>query len=127
MTALDIPPDVRALIDRHLISMDYVEVLLRLRREEERAWRPQEIAIELKIDVKTAEQALHDLEAAGLASGQDGAYRYAPREERERRAVDGLAVMYNERPVTLVRALYDRPAQALRSFSDAFRLRGSSE
>lgn len=127
MTAPDIPPDVRALIDRHLISMDYVEVLLRLRREAERAWRSQEIAGELKIDPKTAGQALHDLEAGGLASEQDGTWRYAPRSETERQAVDGLAVMYNERPVTLVRALYDRPAQALRSFSDAFRLRGSGE
>jgi hypothetical protein len=124
MPAPDIPPDVRALIDRHLISMDYVEVLLRIRRDAERAWRPEEIAIELRIDSKTAEQALRDLATAGLAAEQHGVYKYAPRSESARKAVDGLATMYNARPVTLVRALYDRPAQALRSFSDAFRIRG---
>jgi hypothetical protein len=31
--------------------------------------------------------------------------------------------MYNSRPVTLVRAIYDRPASAARSFADAFRVR----
>jgi hypothetical protein len=127
MAPADIPTDVRALIDRHLISMDYVEVLLRLRRDADRAWRALEIAMELRIDAKAAEQALHDLAAAGLARSEGGSYTYAPRGESERKAVDGLATMYNERPVTLVRALYDRPAQALRSFSDAFRIRGSDE
>ena len=127
MAPPDIPAEVRALIDRHLISMDYVEVLLRLRREEDRAWQPAPIAGELRMDPKTAQQALEDLTGAGLARNEGGSYTYAPRTDRDRQAVDGLATMYNERPVTLVRALYDRPAQALRSFSDAFRIRGSEE
>lgn len=123
MAPADIPADVRTLIERHLISMDYVEVLLRLRRDADRTWRSEEIASELRIEPRTAEQALHDFSVAGLARDDRGAYAYAPRSDSERKAVDGLAVMYNERPVTLVRALYDRPAQALRSFSDAFRIR----
>jgi hypothetical protein len=127
MAPADFPADVRALIDRHLISMDYVEVLLRLRRDGERAWRSEELASELRIEAARAAQALHDLAAAGLARAAGNRYLYAPRSDSDRKAVDGLAVMYNERPVTLVRAIYDRPARALRSFSDAFRIRGQDE
>jgi hypothetical protein len=35
--------------------------------------------------------------------------------------------MYNQRPVTLVRALYSRPSRPLQSFADAFRLRGGED
>jgi hypothetical protein len=34
-----------------------------------------------------------------------------------------LAEMYHTRPVTLVRAIYERPARAVQSFANAFRLR----
>jgi hypothetical protein len=63
-----------------------------------------------------------------LGDGPD-AYRYAPADDAARRAVDALAEMYQTKPVTLIRAIYSRPATptkpatAVQSFADAFRLR----
>jgi hypothetical protein len=39
-----------------------------------------------------------------------------------RHALASLAVMYKQKPVTLIRAIYERPSSA-ESFADAFRLR----
>jgi hypothetical protein len=63
------------------------------------------------------------LEKRGLVAG-DGAeiprYRYAPGSEELRRAVGLLAIAYHERPVTLVRLVYNTPQRA-QTFADAFR------
>lgn len=74
--------------------------------------------------------ALKDLSTGGLVSSVAGAagvesFSYDPKSESLRSVVNDLAAMYNERPVTLIRAVYDRPAQPVLSFADAFRLRGS--
>jgi len=37
--------------------------------------------------------------------------------------VDALADLYHTKPVSLVRAIYDRPARAAQTFADAFRIR----
>lgn len=50
-------------------------------------------------------------------------YSYPPRVADVDQAVEQLSRMYHQRPVTLIKALYDRPSTAVRSFADAFRLR----
>jgi hypothetical protein len=49
-------------------------------------------------------------------------FRFAPGSPELRRAVELLRVAYNERPVTLVRLVYQRPTTA-QAFADAFRIR----
>jgi hypothetical protein len=105
--------------------MAHVEALLLLRG---RAPAPVSVT-ELSADAQMPAPAqtrrcLEDLVAAGLLERVDAdRYRYAPRRDEERNAVDALAAMYNEKPVTLVRALYARPAGPIQAFADAFRLR----
>ena len=70
--------------------------------------------------------AMHRLRLPGTASGPPSRYRYEPATPALRRAVELLAIAYNERPVTLVRAIYDRPS-AIQSFADAFRIRKEDE
>jgi hypothetical protein len=107
--------------------MAHVEALLLLRRVAPEP-RPVEIvAAEAQIaTLPAARRCLEELAAAGLlaAMGKDE-YRYAPAEADAGTAVDALAQMYNEKPVTLVRAIYSRPAAPppMQAFADAFRLR----
>jgi hypothetical protein len=54
------------------------------------------------------------------ASGESR-YFYAVTDPEIRRAIDLLRVAYNERPVTLVRLVYNRPSAA-QNFADAFRI-----
>jgi DNA-binding IscR family transcriptional regulator len=69
-------------------------------------------------------RTMEELAAAGLVEGDaGGGYRFAPRLPALGDAVRLLARAYNEKPVTLVTALYARPADPARAFADAFRLR----
>ncbi len=75
------------------------------------------------------ENALKDLMMGGLVADRsqpdsEPLFVYEPQSDSLRGVVDELVAMYNERPVTLVRAIYDRPAQPVISFADAFRIRG---
>ena len=121
-----LPADVAQLIADRVESMEQVEILRFVRAEDARAWRADEIALKLRIDPGSAARNVAALAERGLLSADAGpppTYRYAPATAALRDAVDGLAEAYNSRPVTLVKAIYDRPAPALKSFADAFRIR----
>ena len=125
-----LPAEVRQLIAQHLATMEQVDVLLLLARSPEQ-WRSgEEIRTALRIDENgVAARTFEELRAAGLIE-VDGShpvrYRYAPTNAQDRAAVELLALAYNERPVTLVRAIYARPTPA-QSFADAFRLRKKTD
>jgi hypothetical protein len=130
VTANELPAEVRHLIARHLASMEQVDVLLLLARAPEQWQSGADISRSLRIDEKgVAARTFEELRDARLIE-MDGAhpprYRYAPANAGDKAAVEMLAVAYNERPVTLVRAIYARPTAA-QSFADAFRLRKKTE
>jgi hypothetical protein len=111
--------------------MDHVEVLLRLLRAGPAGLAQDELVRETARPAALVETALADLVRGGLVSTEDDAgglprLKYDPQSEDHRRAVEELATMYNERPVTLIRAIYDRAAQPVISFADAFRVRGGT-
>lgn len=122
----DLPVEVRDLIARHLETMEHVDALLVLHRAPDRGWTADEVATELRIAPKGLVKTLADLEKSGLVerdAAREGAYRYAPATSLLARSVEALLQAYNQRPVTLVKAIYSRPPSAVRSFADAFRLR----
>ena len=108
--------------------MDHVEVLLLLHRSAPAALTQADAARETRRPVELLTVVMDDLVNGGLVSraatpGRDDAYAYAPQSESLRRDVEQLVAVYNERPVTLIRAVYDRPSEPITSFADAFRLR----
>ena len=113
-----LPGPVLDLVARSLASMEQIEALLLLHRTASTAWPPDDVAREMQIMPAVAVSALSALVAERL-----GAFQFAPDTEALRAAVDQLAVAYNTRPVTLIKALYSRPPKAVTSFADAFRLR----
>lgn len=131
MAEFTLGPEVRRLVASHLASMDHVEVLLRLRRAAPAPLARDELIRETDRPEGLVETALADLIKGGLVTTEEEAggiptLKYDPQSEELRRAVDELAAMYNERPVTLIRAIYDRAAQPVISFAEAFRVRGGS-
>jgi len=107
--------------------MAHVEALLLLRGAEPEARPVPEIAAAAQIaTLAAARRCLEELAAAGLVAVAGDGYRYTAAAADTRAAVDALAQMYNERPVTLVRAIYSRPA-SVQAFADAFRLRRDEE
>lgn len=125
----DISKDVRTLIRERLVSMDHIEVLMRLKDADPEVQTPVQLERSTRLGPQTVSRALADLVHAGLAEQEPASntYRYAPRAARDRAAVDEVAVLYHQRPVTLVKLVYEQPPTAVKSFADAFRLRDDRE
>lgn len=124
---LEISYDLRQLAARHLETMEHVEVLLLLARNEPREWTVAEVGTELRWEDKLAQACLEDLVMSRLLArtrGDDGgiAYRYTPNAP-DRDTVHALMRLYETRPLMLGRLIYDRPPTVARSFADAFRIR----
>lgn len=122
----DIPREVRDLIVRQLHSMEEIEALLLLAAEPA-GLTISEIRDRLRLPPSDlplpslARLTGHRLVRCDDTSGESR-YSYAVTDAALRRTVDLLRVAYNERPVTLVRLVYNRPSSA-QSFADAFRIK----
>lgn len=120
----DISEDVREMIQRHLATMDHVELLMILRGGRDESFTPAQLAARMRKPEQLVEMCLESLAGAGLAAQlSDRTYRYAALEGTLDRTADSVVRLYNERPVTLVRLLYERPPTAVNTFADAFKLR----
>lgn len=127
MSEFGLAPEVKQIIATHLATMDHVDALALLYRSASGLSR-DDIARETKRPEELISSALEDLKKGGLvtaASGDGGAetFHYAPQSDELRSAADALLDVYNTRPVTLIRAIYDRPASPVISFAEAFRVR----
>jgi hypothetical protein len=118
----DIPAAARHLIDRHIHSVEQLEVLLLLRAAPDKAWTPAEVARALVTQPDTAAQRLVDLERRAMVASESDAYRYAP-DARTDRAIGELAQAYATRRTTVVSLIFSKSSDAVMGFSDAFRLR----
>ena len=120
-----LPAALRSLILHHMATMDHVAVLVALRASPQLAQSVGTMVSQTRLAATVVEPVLRDLVSSDLIRQEGDTYRYAPPEELKD-ALDELAEMYRTKPVTLVRALYDRPARAVTSFADAFRVRKPS-
>jgi hypothetical protein len=120
-----LPFEVRDLVVRRLNSMEEIEVLLLLAGEPA-GLRAEAIRERLRLPASALPlDSLKRLVATGLVKhdGEDAErFCYGVADAATRRAVDLLRVAYNERPVTLVRLVYNRPSVA-QTFADAFRVK----
>jgi hypothetical protein len=109
--------------------MEHVDVLVLLAKEPAQRWSPSEIRERLRLAIDLPARVFTDLITAGLIgreSGDPPRYQYQPSSASLRDAVSSLVVMYDERPVTLVRTVYSRPS-AVQSFADAFIIKKKNE
>ena len=115
-----LPTAVQHLIWNQLRSVDHVAVLLAVRAAG--ASDVESVSRQAMIVPAMAAEILEELKHRGLLTGDGNQYRFEP-DEALASAVTQLADMYNTKPVTLVRAIYDRPSHVIQQFADAFKLR----
>lgn len=125
MSADVLPDALRSLILHHMPSMDHVAVLLAMRAEPDAVHQPVDLAHRTRLDRVVIDKVVRDLVASLLVQRDGAGFRYTPPPELLP-TIEELAHMYRTKPVTLVRVLYDRPARAVTSFADAFRVRKSN-
>lgn len=121
-----IPEPVRKFVLAHVSSVEQLEVLLHLRMYPDREWTADAVSQALRTNPLSAAGRLKDLESRRFISRrkeQDAVYyRYAPAPE-VKPVVDGLASFYRSHSTRIIELIYSRPAEAIRYFADAFRIR----
>jgi hypothetical protein len=100
-------------VDRHLPSMDHVEVALRVGASPDLDHTAENVAAEARMQEPRARDALEQLVESGLLVRTPLGFRLAGM-PTDSDALRQLAVAYTVRPVTLVRAVYERPWTVVR-------------
>lgn len=126
MAESDLSPALIQFIRGMLPSYDAAVVLVYVSRQPHDAWTVERlvgtIGVE-SIEPSAARQYLEHFVRSGLLQVlREGEFRFAPPEET-RGVVQELILAYDERPVTLVRALDSAARAKIQSFADAFRLK----
>jgi hypothetical protein len=121
-----ITEDVRQLINQHIASIEQLEVLLLLFRNQQREWDAASVSKELYTTVESIERWLAALCLSGLLacrSEGEPLYRYRASSAELDRAVNNLAHAYSERRVSIINLVISKPLDHLRSFADAFKFK----
>jgi hypothetical protein len=126
--ALSAEAELAAFVREHVRTVWGVELLLLMKRDAARCWRPAELVAELRASTSLVGDILQRFERGGLVAPDDqGCYRYRPAAPVLAALCDRLAAAWRERPVAIVN-LIAQPRDPLQSLADAFRFkRGDGE
>ena len=121
-----IDPIVQRFVADNIQSAEQLDILLLLHRSPERVWTAREVSEAVFTVPTSATMRLEELVEAGLLTtkgGADPAYEFSPSSPTLRGQVDALAEAYRDDRVGVIQLVFRKPADPLKSFSDAFRLR----
>jgi hypothetical protein len=116
-----LPPPVVHFIARHIATVEELEILLLLAREEGKAWTAEGIYQVVKSSRQSVAQVLARFLAAGFVTASADGHSIVP--------LAGLPLLhelsrcYREMPVRVIQAIYQRPRDAAQEFADAFKLK----
>lgn len=107
--------------------MEQLETLRVLSEEKGREWRDVEIARQIQSSTETTVLHLTALASRGLLKNSHhddcSFYQYGATSPELESQLGRLLELYRQRPVTMIRMVYERPRSSLRDFSNAFKLR----
>jgi hypothetical protein len=111
-------------IGEHIRSVWALELLLRLKREPDRRWRPDDLVRELRASTSLVADNLQRFERGGFVIVDSaGEFRYAPASPVLADLAEVLERAYRERPVAIIN-LIAAPPDPIQGLADAFRFRG---
>ena len=122
--------EAQSFIADHVTSAEQLEVLLLLHGNPGTDFTAAEVSQRVYTVPAAATLRLEELVAAGLLQSDrasDPRYRYAPQSARLGERVDALARAYRADRVGVIRFIFAKPVDPLRSFADAFRLKKPGE
>ena len=118
--------DFQNFLREHVRSVWAVELLLLLRRDPGRCWRPDELVSELRASTTLVVDNLRRFEQSGLVAPEADRFRYAPASPVLDTLCARLEAAYRERPVTIINMIA-KPADPLQSLADAFKFKGGDK
>lgn len=126
MSQSQIPPDVQQFIATHINAAEQLDILLLLHKSPDRSWSAADVSQAVFTVPTSATARLEELVARGFLTSTGGAdpqYRYAPTSAALDVEVKALAEAYRANRVGVINLVFQRPADPLKSFSDAFKFR----
>lgn len=117
------PADVRRFVDRHINSVEQLELLLLLRRRAGETITPDAASRELRTAPRSAAVRLEELARAKLLRRDGDGYAYAQSSDLDR-LLQAVETAYSSYRTRFISMIFDKPSGQLRDFADAFRLRG---
>jgi hypothetical protein len=124
--ANSLPDDLCRFIERHVHTLEQLEILLLLFEDPARSWSASELARELRTNVESVCIRLAPMVTDGLTamtSPSSPTYCYRPASERLDEQVGALIRFYRERRVAVITQIFAPPTGAARVFADAFRIK----
>ncbi|HYH83177.1 MAG TPA: hypothetical protein VEX86_25500 [Longimicrobium sp.] len=118
-----IPDDVQRFLAEHVDTAEQLDALMLLHGQRDRAWTAESLSQALFSVPQSAALTLERLRESGWAAAEGGgAFRYAAADADDRRIAQ-VAGAYRTNRVGLMKHLFARRVDPVRSLADAFRVR----
>lgn len=119
-----LPLDVKIFLTEKIDSVAHLEVLLMLLSHPEKSFSAEEVSRELRSNVHSATNQLLQLTERDLLKAHEkNLFQYAPSSKELDEKAKELYEVYKKMPVAVVTAIYEKPQDKLKNFSDAFRIK----
>jgi DNA-binding MarR family transcriptional regulator len=122
-----LPEEVKEFMEANIDSVDQLEILRVLGEDPHKEWRAPDLAREVQTQPDAIGPHLAALRSRGLlvteTRGTDLFCRYGPVSPEREAILTRLLQVYRERPVTMIKLVYARAKDPLKTFADAFRLK----
>ena len=121
----DIPAAVVQFVGKHIRFLDQLEVLLLVSALPDREWSVAAVDSVIRSNPQAVSRWLEGFVQSGIfsCSGDTGLYRYQPSSDELARSVAALGATYKMSRHRIIDLIYSGPPSAIKSFSDAFRIR----
>jgi hypothetical protein len=117
------PANVEQFIQSHIDSVEQLEVLLHLEKNNLKDFTAKAIAAAMYSNPDAIALRLKSLVADGLVGAvedEEPLYHYRPDTPAKDAMVKELAKVYRERPVAVITSILSRRSSSVQAFSDAF-------
>src|SRR5690349_18391360 len=114
-------------MQNHIETIDQLEILRVLGEDRAKEWDSAALAGEVQGEPQAIRAHLAAMHARGLITTMTReaglACRFGARTPELEGMVNRLLQVYKQRPVTMIKLVYERAKDPLRAFADAFRIR----
>ncbi len=123
MDTSGLPLEITNFLTDYVESIGHLEVILLLHSYPNKEWNAEDLSRELRSNVTSATTKLQQLLAKGLINiSSSNKFIYSPSAELDL-VITRLQGIYLERPVAVVTFIYEKPADKLKGFADAFKFK----
>lgn len=124
-----ISASVSQFLSEYIDSAELLDILMLLHAQPTEVWTSENVSNRVFTVPQAAERRLEELESRGLvveAAGQKGAYTLKTSDPKLNAVLTELRTAYVASRADVITAVFNMKADPLKSFSNAFKLRGDS-